>query len=72
MTATFDWDALAAAGMRLLGDYCDGPHGGRANDGVYRVPGRAGWYCRPCYPAEWVAAGRPELPAATSQRKERP
>jgi len=59
----FDWDALAAAGLRLLGDYCDGPHGGAPPmDGVFRVPGGSGWYCQRCFVSEWVAAARPELP----------
>lgn len=58
-----DWDALAGAGLRLLGDYCDGPHGGEPIEGVFRVPGGpAFWYCKSCFPQEWIRMGRPELP----------
>jgi hypothetical protein len=60
-----DYDALAGRGLRLLGDYCDGPHGGGANyEGVFRVPGDAPlWYCKPCFVDRWKALGCPELPS---------
>jgi len=49
-----DWETLS----RLLGDECDGPHGGGHMWTVYAfdVAGRRSWYCKSC----WIAAWRRE------------
>jgi hypothetical protein len=51
MTAP-DWDKLP----RMLGEYCDGPHGGMGF-AVYAFDSPAGhrsWYCQSC----WLAVSR--------------
>jgi hypothetical protein len=58
-----DWDRLAAAGGRLLGEHCD--HGHYAQHGIYRLDypsGGQSYLCPPHWTDAWRAAGGPPQP----------